>query len=47
MQKRIASDVEWGMYWIKCAYHWPEWAMACQHNAHMEAMQIMAFEANW
>lgn len=41
----IANLVEWGLYWAKARRDYPDHAAACAWNETMNAMHIMALEA--
>ena len=37
---------EWGQHWLRAATDFPDFAAACHWYAAMNAMHIMALEAN-
>lgn len=42
---QIGTHAAWGLHWLRTPERWPEWRGACDHNARMAALQIMALEA--
>jgi hypothetical protein len=39
-------SIEWGVYMLKNAARHPQWADAYHHDIYMQAMYILAIEAN-
>ncbi len=42
----IIAQAEWGLYWRRTAQDYPEHGAACAWNEYMQALAIMALEAN-